>query len=258
MSVGQKPYRWLAEYYDRVFTFHQTWREAAHRGILGPVLPGVETACDLACGSGTTALKLANRGIRTYAVDLSPGMCRVARQKAREAGLRLRVSRQDMRSFRLPEQVDLVLCEYDALNHIPRKRDLCRVLKAVAGALKPGGFFLFDVNNRRGFESYWKGALCVEKPGIVLVMNNGNRAARDRAWSDCIWFIRTGTVWMRHTERVEEVCWSEEEMRLALGVAGFGEVRSWDSTPFFKGNPIVKRGCRTHYLAKKKMLKGGS
>jgi SAM-dependent methyltransferase len=164
MSIGQRPYRWLAEYYDRVFTFHQKWSEAARRGILGRILPGVKTACDLACGSGTTALKLAKRGIRTYAVDLSPGMCRVARRRAREAGLGLRISRQDMRSFRLPEQVDLVLCEFDALNHVPRKRDLSRVLKAVAGALTPGGFFFFDVNNRRGFESYWNGARCLEKP----------------------------------------------------------------------------------------------
>jgi SAM-dependent methyltransferase len=257
MSTGQKPYRWLAEYYDRVFRFHQGWGEAARRRILGRILPGVKTACDLACGSGTTALKLAKRGIRTYGVDLSPGMCRVARRRVRETGLQVRVSRQDMRRFKLPERVDLVLCEYDALNHVPRKRDLSRVLKAVAGAPKPGGYFFFDVNNRRGFEGYWKGVWCVEKPGILLVMNNGNKAARDRAWSDCVWFIRKGGLWARHTERVEEVCWSEKEMRGALGEAGFGPIRSWDSTPFFKGNPIIKRVCRTHYLARKKMPKAG-
>jgi len=163
-----------------------------------------------------------------------------------------------MRSFTLPEQVDLVLCEFDALNHVPRKRDLSRVLKAVAGALKPGGYFFFDVNNRRGFKGYWKGAFCVEKPGIVLVMKNGNKAAWDRAWSDCVWFIRKGRLWARHTERVEEVCWSEKEMRRALGDAGFGAIRSWDSTRFIKGSPIIKRGCRTHYLARKKMPRAGS
>ena len=192
MSLRYRPYRWLAEYYDQVFTFHQGRSETARRRILGRILPSVKTACDLACGSGTTALKLAKRRIRTYGVDLSPGMCRVARRRVRETGLEVRVSRQDMRSFTLPEQVDLVLCEYDALNHVPRKRDLSRVLKAVAGALKPGGYFFFDVNNRRGFKGYWKGAFCVEKPGIVLVMKNGNKAARDRAWSDCVWFIRQG------------------------------------------------------------------
>lgn len=253
MSSGLKPYRWLAKYYDIVFTVREPWAEAAHRAILGRILPGVMSACDLACGSGATALKLAKRGIRTYAVDLSPGMCRAARQRAREAGLPVAVSRQDMRSFRLPEPVDLVLCEFDALNHIPRKGDLARVLKAVVRALKPGGYFFFDVNNRLGFESYWKGTWCQEKPGIVLIMKNGNDAAHDRAWSDCVWFIRKGGRWTRHGEHVEEVCWSEKEMRLALGEAGFGVVRSWDSTPFWKGNPIVKPGCRTHYLARKKM-----
>ena len=162
-----------------MFTGYRGFIDAAHRSIVEPILPQVRVACDLACGTGMTALDLAARGFRLYGVDLSPGMCRAARQKVREANLRLRVSRQDMRSFRLPEQVDLVLCEFDALNHIPGKRDLSRVLKAVAGALKPGGFFFFDVNNRRGFKSYWKGAWCVEKPGMVLVMKNGNKAAHD-------------------------------------------------------------------------------
>jgi ubiquinone/menaquinone biosynthesis C-methylase UbiE len=124
MSASPKPYRWLAEYYDTVFMFHQTWSDAARHQILEPLFCGVETACDLACGSGTTALNLARRGTRTYAVDLSPGMCQLARKRSRAAGLRLIVSRQNMRSFRLPERVDLVLCEYDALNHVPQKSSL--------------------------------------------------------------------------------------------------------------------------------------
>ncbi len=251
MKERLRPYRWLAEHYDTVFTFHRGWVESAHRRILGPVLPRVQSACDLACGTGTTALKLARLGIRTYGVDLSPGMCRRARQRARETGLRLTISCQDMRSFRLPGKVDLVLCEYDALNHIPRKADLPRVLKAVARALKPGGYFYFDVNNRLGFESYWKFTVCIQKPGLVLVMNNGNDAAHDRAWSNCLWFIKRGARWSRHCERVTEVCWSEQEVRRALRHAGFGTIRAWDSKPFFKDNPVITPGCRTHYLARK-------
>lgn len=257
MSPPHTPYRWLAKYYDVVFTVYAPCAEAARRTILSPIFPSIRTACDLACGTGTTALMLARRGIEMYGVDLSPGMCRAARQRAREADLRVRVSRQDMRSFRLPQRVDLVLCEYDALNHVPRKRDLARVLKAVAGALKPGGHFFFDVNNRRGFASYWKGSWCVQKPGIVLVMNNGNDAAHDRAWSDCLWFIRNGRGWSRHTERVREVCWSQQELRRALRWAGFGAIRTWDSTPFLKKNPVITPGCRTHYLARKRVGESG-
>ncbi len=246
-----KPYHWLAEYYDRIFTVHHPWTAAAHDTVLGPILPKVKSACDLACGTGTTALKLARRGIRVFGVDLSPAMCRLARQKARRARLPLQVFCTDMRGFRLPEQVDLVLCEYDSLNHVPQKSDLAQVVRAVARAIRPGGYFYFDVNNRLGFESYWKGTVCIEKPGLVLVMNNGNDAARDRAWCDCQWFIRKGSLWRRHHERVEEVCWRSSEIRRALRQAGFKQIRTWDSVQFLKTAPEVTPGCRTHYLARK-------
>ncbi|MBK5294950.1 MAG: class I SAM-dependent methyltransferase [Acidobacteriia bacterium] len=49
------------------------------------------SACDLACGTGTTALTLAREGIIMFVVDLSSAMCRLARQKAHRARLPLRV-----------------------------------------------------------------------------------------------------------------------------------------------------------------------
>ncbi len=52
----------------------------------------------------------------------------------------------------MPEPGDLVSCEFDALNHVPRKADLALVAKAVARALRPGGHFCFDVNNRLSFD----------------------------------------------------------------------------------------------------------
>ncbi len=246
-----RPYHWLAQYYDRVFTYHLGWTSAAHEKILGPILPKIKSACDLACGTGTTALALARDGIRVFGVDLSLEMCRVARQKAKHARMVLPIIRADMRSFRLPEKVDLVLCEYDAINHVPHRSDLSRVARCVARALHPGGYFYFDVNNRSGFASYWKGTYCIEKPGLLLVMKNGNEAARDRAWSACDWFIQEGSLWRRHRERVEEVCWSDAEIRRALRQAGFDTIESWDSLQFIRDFAELKRGCRTHYLARK-------
>ena len=133
-----RPYRWLAEHFDVVFADdYRGFIEAAHRAIVKPILPHVRVACDLACGTGTTALDLAARGIRMYGVDLSPDMCRAARRKARQRKTRLRVIQADMRDFRLPERVDLILSEYDAINQVPRHSDLRRVVSAVSRVLNP-------------------------------------------------------------------------------------------------------------------------
>jgi len=194
-----RTYRWLAQYYDELFSPFRGPMDAARERVLGRILPGIETACDLACGTGTTALALARRGINTYAVDLSPVMCRFAREKAARNRLPLRVLRGDMRSFRLPEAVDLITCEFDALNHVSRRADLRRVAKAVARALRPGGYFFFDVNNSLGFERYWTGTVWFETPNVAVVMRNGHNRVADRAWCDIELFIRDGRWWRRRS-----------------------------------------------------------
>jgi len=243
-----KPYRWLAEYYDRIFGKGREPFTAARRHVLEQHMAGVTTACDLACGTGHTALEFAARGIRTYAVDLSPGMCRAARTKVREAGANVRVIQADMRSFTLPEPVDLITCEFDALNHVPRRADLSRVARAASRALRPRRLFFFDVNNAAGFASYWNGPYWAEVPGIVIVMRSGHRGTR--AWSDVEWFIQEGQLWRRRSERVEEVCWSAAEVERAFLGAGFDELAAIDPAPLLK-IPHIGPGCRTLYLARK-------
>lgn len=242
------PYRWLAEYYDELFRGFRVCLDIQREHVLEPILPRVSSACDLACGTGTTALGFARATIATYALDVSPAMCRLTREKAARAGLRLHVIRADMRSFRLPKPVDLITCEGDALNHLPRKADLEKVAKAVARALRPGGHFYFDVNNARGFMSYWTSTVCLERPGVVVVMRNGHSPRADKAWSDIDWFIRDKSCWRRHSERIEEVCWSAGEIRRTFRENGFDRIRSWDAAPFWKANPLVRPGCRTVYL----------
>ena len=244
-------YYYLARYYDRIFAAQVGWLDPAREAVLGPILPDVASACDLACGTGRTALLLARRGIRMCAVDLSGEMCRTAREKSRRASLPLCVIQSDMRSFRLPEPVDLVLCEFDAINHIPTKSDLNLVAKAVSRALRPGGHFYFDSNNRLSFQKLWPSTWWVEKPGLVMVMHGGYDAARDMAWSDVDWFVREGKLWRRRREHVEEVCWTAAEVRRALRSAGFGAIRSWDTSEFNPNDPVSGPGYRTIYLARK-------
>lgn len=246
-----RTYTYLAEYYDLFFGSFDGARDAARQAVVGPILPQVRSACDLACGSGTTAVTFARAGIQTIAVDLAPGMCRLVRRKARSAGVAVRVIRADMREFRLPRQVDLVTCEADAINHVERKEDLAAVVRSVARALRPGGWFYFDVTHRAGFENAWTGTWWAEKPGVVMVMRNGNDARHDRAWSDVEWFVReAGGTWRRRRARVQEVCWSAREVRSILRGAGFDRVLARDASPYYR-NPVITPGCRSLFLARR-------
>lgn len=246
-----RPYRWLAEYYDEFLRGFRVCLDKQREHVLKPFLAQVTSACDLACGTGTTALSFVRAKIATCAVDISPAMCRLTREKAAREGLPLHVVRADMRSFRLPKPVDLIICEGDALNHVPRKTDLQRVARAVARALRPGGHCYFDVNNAFGFESYWAGTVCLERPGVVVIMRNAHTAGCDKAWSDIDWFIRDRHCWRRHSERIEEICWSSAEIRRTFRENGFDQIRSWDAAPFWKANPLVRPGCRTVFLVRK-------
>ena len=102
-------------------------------------------------------------------------MCKIARQKTRQVRPPIRIIQADMREFQLARPVDLVLCEFDALNHVPNKSDLALVARAVYRALQPGGHFYFDVNNRLAFQKLWPGTWLSEKPNVAFVMH-GSRA----------------------------------------------------------------------------------
>src|SRR6516164_1858158 len=219
-TSSKRPYKLLARYYDQMFAPYVSWYRRVRRRLLGEILPHVRSACDICCGTGTTALEFARRGIKVYAVDLSPTMCRLARAKARGAGAPVTVIRGDMRTFRLPEPVDLITCE-------------------------------FDVNNRLHLEKNWPSTWWIEKPGVVMVMRGSYDRRRAKGCENVEWFIRKAGGWQRFRERVEEVWWTASEIRQALRAAGFPRIQSWDASLFAPGNPYLRAGCRTFYLAQK-------
>jgi ubiquinone/menaquinone biosynthesis C-methylase UbiE len=145
------PYSVFAEFYDQIAAPLRAPNLRAREEILLPLLrpesrtpnPEPRVFCDLCCGTGTTALEFARRGLRVYGVDGSRDMLKVARAKFAKAGLRVETIHADMRTFRLPETVNLITCEFDAINHVKHKRDLEAVARAVARALRPGGKFFF-------------------------------------------------------------------------------------------------------------------
>jgi len=259
MKTGSpRPYALLAQFYDALTPFAPAMNHHARQRILGKTLRQVRSACDLACGSGETALELARRGLRVYAVDLSPALCRITRDKARRARLAVRVLRADMRRFRLPREVDLVTCEFAALNHLPRQADLPRVFRAAARALRPGGWFLFDLNTPASLREQTNMTEWMEKPEFKLLLRGRYQPQRRTGVLTFDWFVPAhpaggpvGKLWRHQQETVDHIAWSDAEIRRALRRAGFLRVRFFDGLDVRPRMRGAKRGYDSYYLAQK-------
>lgn len=250
-TLGPRSCTLLARFYDQLHGDAARWNRAARARVLGRILSRARSVCDLGCGTGTTALELARQGLRVYAVDLSPTMCRLARQKARGAGLPVRVICADMRTFRLPEQVDVVTCEFNPLNHLPRRTDLAGAARAVRRALQPGGYFYFDVNTRRALEEFHASAHWFEQQNFCMALHGGYDPRRKKGWSDVEWFLRAGKFWRRHRERIENLWWTDREVRSTLRRAGFSRLRSWDGAEVRPRLSGSRPGYDIYYLAQR-------
>ena len=102
-------------------------------------------ALDLACGTGILGQILAEQGIRTMGMDLSPGMIEIARK----ADARILYEVGDMTVYRPAAPVDLVTCTGDAVNHIPDPEAVQKIFDNVYSYLSPGGWFVFDLLNEQ-------------------------------------------------------------------------------------------------------------
>ena len=245
------PYALLARYYDVLCSYAAPINRHARAQVLRAVLPKVRSVCDVGCGSGETALELARRGLEVHALDFSPVFCDAVRTRARRAGLRVVVHCADMRDFRLPRPVDLVLAEFASLNNLADRRDLPRVLDAVARALADGGWFCFDVNTARALRVEYPQTFWLEDSRFKLVQHGSLEADGRRARLDFEWLVPAGRLWRHVRETLWHVCWTDAEIRQGLRKAGFDFVRRFDGFDVRPKMPGVRRGTDCYYLARK-------
>ena len=120
------------------------------------------TAIDVGAGTGRHAIVLARRGVAVTAVDPSPAMMAVARDKAARAGLEIdfRIGSLDDRLPADDDQFDFLVCAL-TLSHIP---DIEHAVRECARVVRTGGSILIsaihpDVANGLGWTAR------AQKPG---------------------------------------------------------------------------------------------
>lgn len=112
---------------------------------------------DLACGTGTLAVELGNRGHFVHGIDISPQMIEIAKSKS--IGLsNVSFEVQDMAHFCVEDKLELVTCTFDSINYLLDTNGVKAMFRCVANALHESGLFVFDSNTDRLYTKRHKGS----------------------------------------------------------------------------------------------------
>lgn len=235
-------YTSLAESYDRL-TYDVAYREiwAFLRELLAREGKHPETVLDLACGTGSLSVLLAQEGYRVIGVDMSEDMLTVAAQKAQELENMPFFVCQRMERLRLPYPVDCAVCCLDSLNYVTDPADCRRAIARVYQALRPGGMFLFDINSAEKLRGLDGQVFLDEDDDVYCVW----RAEFDETENICYYgidlFRRAGNVWHRSFEEHREYAYSVQELTGYLTEAGFVNVRVYGDRRFSAPEPGEQR-----------------
>ncbi len=112
----------------------------ADNGIEGGIL------LDLACGTGTLSIEMANKGFEVIGVDASADMLSVAMNNAYESGKNILFLCQPMQQLDLYGTINAAICTLDSINHLTDPKDVQTAFDKVSLFTEQGGIFIFDVN----------------------------------------------------------------------------------------------------------------
>ncbi|MEJ8307185.1 class I SAM-dependent methyltransferase [Saccharibacillus sacchari] len=121
---------------------------------------------EIACGTGRTAIPLAENGYSVIGVDLHEGMLELARRKAKAQNVEVHWIAGDISKLYLPSPVDFAYMTGNGFQHFLTNEDQNALLAAVSKNLQKGGTFLFDTRfpgteelMQPETEEYWRTAV---------------------------------------------------------------------------------------------------
>ena len=199
------------------------------------------TAVDLACGTGSVTVLLAQKGFRVIGVDMSEEMLCEAAQKAQTLAEPPLFVCQELQRLRLPKGVDLAVCALDSLDYITDPTDCAEAIRRVYKALNPGGIFIFDVNTPEKLRSMDGQVFLDEDDDVYCVW----RGEFDEESNICSYgmdlFQRQGDVWLRSFEEHREYAYSAQQLTGYLKAAGFTDIAVYADRRFEAPQPGEQR-----------------
>ncbi|MBQ5778115.1 MAG: class I SAM-dependent methyltransferase, partial [Oscillospiraceae bacterium] len=190
------------EFYKKLFREHNT---------------EVESILDLACGTGTLSVLLAEDGYEVIGVDASPDMLAEAMAKSGECKKTPPMFLcQEMEELDLYGTVDAAISSLDSINYLDGEEALDATLSRLKFFVRPGGLFLFDINTEHKFRTIDGECFMRENEDDICIW----RAAYDEKSRRCLMMVdvfrREGKLWSRSFEEHEEYAFGREEIEKLL------------------------------------------
>lgn len=157
-----------ARYYDFIYDecFGAAFRSLTSEtlALVRDLQPPPARVLDLGAGTGRIALPLARDGYGVTAIEQSPGMADVLQERAAGLGCAIDLRRGDfctldrlLASAGAPSlehaSFDVAIAIFTVLNYVVAVDEVAALARGLATALRPGGHFVFDMAERRLFES---------------------------------------------------------------------------------------------------------
>ncbi len=218
-------YHALADSYDRLTndvdygaTVDFYWQILSREGL------EPRTAVDLACGTGSVTVLLAEKGLQVTGVDMSEDMLCIAAQKADGLKNRPVFVYQKLQQLHLPRGVDLAVCALDSMDYVTDPDDCREAIARVYKVLNPGGCFIFDVNTPEKLRAM-DGQIFLDEDDDVYCVWRGEFDENTNICSYAMdLFQRRGNTWKRSFEEHCEYAYSKEQLTAYLKDAGFTDI----------------------------------
>ena len=213
-------------------------------GIKGGIL------LDLACGTGSISVAMANRGFDVIGVDSSIGMLNAAREKAYESGKQILLLNQIMDDIDLYGTVDCAVCVLDSINHLENAEQVRRTFKKVSLFMNKGGAFAFDVNTLHKHKNVLADNTFVyDLDELYCVWQNSYNESDGSVDITLDFFEEDDGAYYRSGESFTEMAYDLDEIAKWLEEAGFEVIGIFDDMTTEKAHPETERAV---FLAKKK------
>ena len=210
---------------------------------------------DIACGEGSFAVGMAEKGYQVTGLDQSHEMIGLAKDRSRKAGTSVRFLVEDMRSIPFTAEFDLVTCFFDSLNYMLTVRDLRSAFQNACDALRPGGLYIFDMNTIYGLAVDWmreETYIQNEADDFIEIHRQSYDYENQVATMEVTIFVKRGKLWKRIKETHRERGYPIADIQFLLSETGFEIVGMYGSLK--KRSEVQINSSRVWFAVRKPFL----